>query len=138
MNPEVNKDMDFDYEDEYFDDEMDIDDSVQDRMLNTIKEMMEEGIDNRTDMPFADFIIAANLVRMSDRVPGNAKYLFTLKHQQAYAAQTVKTLTFYSVKENIHGDWIVSDEPAETTNLIGYLIGGAKVDMSEFYVEFSE
>lgn len=139
MNPQVNEDRDFDYdyEDDYFDGEMELEDAVKDRMLNTIKEMMEEGNDDRTDMSFEDFIIAANLLRKTDRVPGNAQYLHTLDHVQVLSVEVGRTLRFYAVRENIHGHWIVSDDTINTNGVIGYLVGAAKVDMNEFYVEFA-
>lgn len=137
MNPQVNEDVDIYYDDDYFDSEMELDDAVKDRMLNTIKEMMDEGEDNRTDMSFDDFIIAANLLRKTDRVPGNAQYLHTLDHVQVLSVEVGRTLKFYAVKENIHGHWIVSDDTINTNGVIGYLVGAAKVDMKEFYVEFA-
>lgn len=137
MNPQVNEDVDIYYDDDYFDSEMELDDAVKDRMLNTIKEMMDEGEDDRTDMSFDDFIIAANLLRKTDRVPGNAQYLHTLDHVQVLSVEAGRTLKFYSVKENIHGHWIVSDDTISTNGVIGYLVGAAKVDMNEFYVEFA-
>lgn len=137
MNPQVNEDVDIYYDDDYFDSEMELDDAVKDRMLNTIKEMMDEGEDDRTDMSFDDFIIAANLLRKTDRVPGNAQYLHTLDHVQVLSVEVGRTLKFYAVKENIHGHWIVSDDTINTNGVIGYLVGAAKVDMKEFYVEFA-
>lgn len=137
MNPQVNEETDIYYDDDYFDDEMDIDDTVKDRMLNTIEAMMQDGEDDRTDMSFDDFIIAANLLRKTDRVPGNAQYLHTLDHVQVLSVEVGRTLKFYVVKENIHGHWVVSDDTINTNGVIGYLVGAAKVDMKEFYVEFA-
>lgn len=138
MNPQVNENFeDEDLDIYYDDDELDVDDSVRDRMLNTIEEMMEEGDDDRTDMSFDDFIIAANLLRKTDRVPGNAQYLHTLDHVQVLSVEVGRTLKFYAVKENIHGHWVVSDDTINTNGVIGYLVGAAKVDMKEFYVEFA-
>lgn len=137
MNPQVNEETDIYYDDDYFDDEMDIDDTVKDRMLNTIEAMMQDGEDDRTDMSFDDFIIAANLLRKTDRVPGNAQYLHTLDHVQVLSVEVGRTLKFYAVKENIHGHWVVSDDTINTNGVIGYLVGAAKVDMKEFYVEFA-
>lgn len=137
MNPQVNEETDIYYDDDYFDDEMDIDDTVKDRMLNTIEAMMQDGEDDRTDMSFDDFIIAANLLRKTDRVPGHAQYLHTLDHVQVLSVEVGRTLKFYAVKENIHGHWVVSDDTINTNGVIGYLVGAAKVDMKEFYVEFA-
>lgn len=137
MNPQVNEETDIYYDDDYFDDEMELEDAVKDRMLNTIEAMMQDGEDDRTDMSFDDFIIAANLLRKTDRVPGQSQYLHTLDHVQVLSVEVGRTLKFYAVKENIHGHWVVSDDTINTNGVIGYLVGAAKVNMKEFYVEFA-
>lgn len=137
MNPNENMDAFLEanvYEDGviYEDDEMDD--------IYSFENVANQLLSEREEISFDDFVAKINPLTGAKRAKGNAKYLMTFKQIQDLKNQVGggNAVQFYSIRETVHGDWVVGCGVSIADGTIGYMASATFLDVDKAYhVEYS-
>lgn len=131
------------YEDDMDEDSFDLFNTAGAKKYETtIDEMIKDisWLQDKEELSFEDFAEKASLLTGAKRAKGNAKYLMTMNQVQELKKMVGggTAISFYSIRETVHGTWVLMNGVSIADGTIGYLGSAHFIDVEKQYlVEFS-